>query len=41
MMTIRDAACPSECIRDVVGGAGLGMMVSALVPPQEYRARDV
>jgi undecaprenyl-diphosphatase len=26
---------------DVVGGAGLGMMISALVPPQEYRARDV
>ena len=23
---------------DVVGGAGLGMMISALVPPQEYRA---
>ena len=26
---------------DVVGGAGLGMMISALVPSQEYRARDV
>lgn len=26
---------------DVVGGAGLGMMISALVPPQEYRPRDV
>src|SRR5688572_12517858 len=26
---------------DVVGGAGLGMMISALVPPQKYRARDV
>ena len=26
---------------DVVGGAGLGMMISALVPAQEYRARDV
>ena len=26
---------------DVVGGAGLGMMISALVPPQEYRAHDV
>jgi membrane-associated phospholipid phosphatase len=26
---------------DVVGGAGLGMMISALAPSQEYRARDV
>ena len=26
---------------DVVGGAGLGMMISALVPSREYRARDV
>ena len=26
---------------DVVGGAGLGMMISAFVPSQEYRARDV
>ncbi len=25
---------------DVVGGAGLGMMISALVPAQGYRARD-
>jgi glycosyltransferase 2 family protein len=26
---------------DVVGGAGLGMMISALVPSREYRARNV
>ena len=26
---------------DVVGGAGLGMMISALMPSREYRARDV
>jgi membrane-associated phospholipid phosphatase len=25
---------------DVVGGAGLGMMISSLVPSQEYRPRD-
>lgn len=26
---------------DVIGGAGLGMMISVIEPPQEYRARDV